>query len=218
MYLASRSIGYDVSWPNCEIPGPTRQFAVVGVTGGRPFTRNVCLRTEYAAARRTAPPQLYMNIAAPAPVGRATERTGPAGTCPSSRPLCRAYNYGYDAAEAAYAYALRTLGPTAVLTTWWLDVEFGGRWWASTSVNDHAIEGALAYLRGHHRTAGVYSTAYQWRVIAGHYRPGVPVWYATISRSAGAAWKRCSVASSFTGGPIRLVQYATGGLDADTAC
>ncbi len=218
IYAAGRSIGYDVSWPNCGSRPPAHQFAVVGVTGGHPFSANPCLAAEFATARRPATTQLYLNITAPVSSHAAMGRTGPAGTCSSVQQLCRAYNYGYNAAREALAYAARRLGDAAVRTTWWLDVELGFGWSSSTRVNARAIAGALAYIRGRHLAVGVYSTAFQWRTIAGRYRPGSPIWYATVSRSAIAARRHCATASSFTGGPVRMVQYAPGGLDADVTC
>ena len=218
MFPAARSVGYDVSWPNCGMPEPTQRFAVVGVTGGLPFTANPCLAAEFGAARRTGVAQLYMNIAA---TGRTTARlgrTGPAGSCAPSASMCTAYNYGYAAARAAYSLARSRLGASAVRTTWWLDVEFGANWSSSPPVNARAVAGALAFLRGRGLPVGIYSTAYQWSHIAGRFRPGVPTWYATVTRSAAAARHACTASRGFTGGIVRMVQFAPGGLDADTVC
>src|SRR5262249_5274015 len=70
---ASTSAGYDVSFPDCsKVIGPTATngkayaFAVVGVTGGRPFTNNGCLMSEFqAVGAKGLQPSLYMNTAAP---------------------------------------------------------------------------------------------------------------------------------------------------------
>lgn len=218
MYLASRSMGYDVSWPNCGMAAPVRQFAIVGVTGGHPFSTNPCLAGEFAAASRGRSAQLYMNITAPNGATAGMGRSGPAGTCSPVAALCRAYNYGYSAARAAYLYAVRRLGSVAKHTGWWLDVEFSARWSRSPAVNARSIAGALAFLRAHGLPAGVYSTSYQWQRIAGSYHPHVPVWYATAYRTATRARVHCASASGFTGGPVRMVQYTPAGLDADTTC
>ena len=218
MYLASRSMGYDVSWPNCGVSAPARQFAIVGVTGGHPFSTNPCLAVEFAAARRGRSAQLYMNITAPNGNTVGMGRSGPAGTCSPVAVLCRAYNYGFNAARAAFLYAVRRLGPVAEHTGWWLDVEFTVRWSRSTSVNARSIAGALAFLRTRGLGAGIYSTSYQWRHIAGAYHPHVPVWYATAYQTASGARVHCAPSSGFTGGPVRMVQYTPAGLDADTIC
>ena len=218
IYLASRSMGYDVSWPNCGASAPSREFAIVGVTGGHPFSANPCLAGEFAVARRGRSAQLYMNITAPNGNTVGMGRTGPAGTCSTVAVLCRAYNYGFNAARAAFLYAVRRVGSVAEHTGWWLDVEFSARWSRSTFVNARSIAGALAFLRAHGLAAGIYSTSYQWRHIAGSYHPGVPVWYATAYGTPSGARVHCTASSGFTGGPVRLVQYTPAGLDADTIC
>jgi hypothetical protein len=218
IYLASRSMGYDVSWPNCGVSAPSRQFAIVGVTDGHPFSTNPCLAGEFAAARHGRSAQLYMNITAPSGDTAGMGRTGPAGTCSTVEVLCRAYDYGFNAARAAFVYAVRRVGSAAEHTGWWLDVEFNAGWSKSASVNARSIAGALAFLRAHGLATGIYSTSYQWRHIAGSYHPGVPVWYATASGSASGARVHCAASSGFTGGPVRMVQYTPAGLDADTIC
>ncbi len=216
---AAGFIGYDVSWPNCSAVYPVgRTFGIVGVTGGHPFSVNACLRREWSAARGTGWPQLYMNIAAPNTTSVGMGASGPAGTCSLAAPLCRAYNYGWNAARSAYGYAVAAIGWSGAHTTWWLDVELSFRWSASTSVNARSIAGAIAYFHAVGRPVGVYSTGYQWARIVGSYRPGVPIWYATSNPTAAGALRHCSTANSFTGGPIRLVQYTPGGLDADALC
>ena len=66
------------------------------------------------------------------------------------------------------------------------------------------------------RTVGVYSTAHQWARITGSARwAAAPVWYAGVG-SPTDALTRC--AQSFTGGRVRMAQYAAGGFDADHRC
>ena len=63
--------------------------------------------------------------------------------------------------------------------------------------------------------AAIYSTNLQWREVAGNYRPGVPAWYATgAPLTAPQQW--CG--TSFTGGPVYLVQGLAGPFDSDYAC
>ncbi len=213
--------GYDVSWPNCatSLPSPPSRFVIVGTDGGGAFTTNPCLRREWSWALRTPSPALYLNVGAPLGTTAWRGRTGPAGTCSATATLCRAYNYGYNAARAAYVYAARQLGGSlAVRRTWWLDVELGSHWSRSTSINARAIAGALSFLRSKGLPAGIYSTTYQFHHIAGtSYRPGVAVWYATQATSYGSAAVQCR-SSSFTGGRVKLVQYTPGGLDHDLGC
>jgi hypothetical protein len=210
--------GFDVSWPNCgrEFPAGT-VLAVVGVTGGKPFTQNPCLRAQYLAARRHGVVRFYLNINKPR---GAASLTGPLGRCATANWSCRGFNYGWHAAESAWRYAVGQVGTSAVRTRWWLDVEMTNSWTSSTTVNARVIAGALAYLasRGHADRAGVYSTAYQWQRIAGAYRPGVAVWYATVASSARAAGAFCRPRYGFTGGPVKMVQYRPVGIDRDYLC
>ncbi len=213
-------VGFDVSWPNCDQTLPSgRDFAVVGVTGGHPFSTNPCLARQFAVARGTGLAELYMNITAPNGATAGLGRTGPAGTCRPTMYWCRSYNYGYRAAAAAWSYAVRQLGSAgAHAPRWWLDVEFSPRWSSSPSVNAAAVAGALRYLESRRVRVGVYSTSYQWRTIVGPYRPRVAVWYATAHTSTSLALQHCGAAYGFTGGPVKIVQYTPGGLDADTLC
>lgn len=204
----SASVGYDVSWPNCSrTTRSSSPVTVVGVTGGKAFTTNPCLRAEYVAARQHhAVVAFYINLNSPTgTIGR----TGPAGRCGRKNLSCQAYNYGYRAAAAAWSYAVRRIGRAPLWTRWWLDVETMNRWSSRTSVNARVIAGALAFLRsrGHANRVGIYSTNYQWRTIAGSYRPGVATWYATVARTARAAARYCGRSYAFAGGPVKLVQF-----------
>ena len=218
---AAGFLGYDLSWPNCSASIPAAAgFAVVGVTGGLPFKHNPCLRTEFGWARRAGNVAYYINV--DAPIGPTTRRgeAGPAGSgCRASRPLCRAYDYGWNTARDAWTYAARTVGVANLAHAWWLDVELG-RWSTDRSINARTVKGALDFLRSKGRRAGVYSTDYQWGTIAGSYRPGVDAWYATVVRTKGAAARYCdSRRYAFTGGSVRIVQYQPDGvLDADYRC
>ncbi len=215
---SSATAGFDVSWPNCdrEFPAGT-VLAVVGVTGGKPFTQNPCLRAQYLAARRPGVVRFYLNITTPR---GAVSLTGPLGRCATADWRCRGFTYGWHAAESAWRYAVGQVGTSAVRTHWWLDVETSNSWTSSATVNGRVIAGALAYLesRGHADRAGVYSTAYQWRSIAGTYRPGVAVWYATVVSSARRAVAFCGPRYRFTGGPVKMVQYRPVGIDRDYLC
>lgn len=206
----SGSIGYDVNWPQCNgaLPGPPTKdtfsytIAIVGVDGWGDSANNRCLATEarWAARARTssrgaAPYQLYMFLNSyqnAGPGGPAMEATGPGGTCAklsgTSAEDCRALNYGSSSAARALAYAS---SKGAHASIWWLDIEGPGTFWLSGStglpVNARTIQGAIDRLRIAGVTAGIYSTHYQYNLIAGSFVPApasrqIPIWV------AGAYW------------------------------
>lgn len=214
--------GYDISWPQCGAAYPSGSFdiAIVGVTGGRAFTHNGCLASEVGWAAAHPGYGLYLNLNAP--VGSTASRgsTGPAGTCRRGDKLCVSYNYGWNAAQDAWSYAVSSGASSA---QWWLDVETTNSWTSNLSANARVVQGALDFLAGQQVAgaavkAGVYSTTSQWGVIVGSaYRPQSPVWYATAG-SATAASGYCSSSYAFTGGAVSLVQFGAAAFDGDLAC
>lgn len=203
----SGATGYDISWPQCggAYPATPFGFGIVGVADGRAYTQNLCLASEYAWAKNgtSAAPSVYMNL------NYGLTR----GTCAKKDKACQAYNYGYGAAQSATSYA-SAQGASA--TVWWLDIETGNTWSSTTSLNAQVIKGALAYLAAQGLTAGVYSTPYQWGVIAGNYSPGVPNWSAGAPTSNPASY--CTTAHAFGGGTVWLTQYTNGTYDGDYVC
>jgi hypothetical protein len=219
---ASTSVGYDVSFPDCsKVIGPTATngkayaFAVVGVTGGRPFTNNSCLGSEFqAVVAKGLQPSLYMNTAGPVgPNAKKYENMGPK-SCSKNDRVCLAYNFGYQMAIAAHNYAA-SQGASA--STWWLDVETANSWTKNTSENTSTLQGAIDALTAlGSATVGVYSVQSEWATITGSAQLGVPAWVAGAS-SLNAAPGLCSPAS-FAGGPVWLVQSFGGTYDEDYAC
>jgi hypothetical protein len=207
--------GSDVSFPQCgaSLPSGPGAFAVVGVNGGRAFTHNPCLASEAAWAGSVL--TLYMNVNAP-PAGSSEGLAGPAGQCQGNDTGCMAYNYGYNDAVDAFAYA-RAAG--AQTGTWWLDVETTNAWDPNTDNNDRTIQGALDALGAEGVQAGIYSTHYQWGIIAGSYAPRTPIWVATGSDFATAT-AYCAPSHGFGGGTIWLTQYGSpdAAIDQDHAC
>jgi hypothetical protein len=227
--------GHDVSFPQCAGVLPAGSFGIVGVDGGRPFDVNGCLAQEIAWAATLGPVAYYANTANPGPtmsdhwpVGQPAPRAcSPAAPDSTS---C-AYDYGWNAAADSYARAAAAAAavgaPPVAGATWWLDVEAGNTWeslefgeTAPYLANDvAALSGMRDYLRAVGvRTVGVYSTAHQWQRITGGSSFGkAPVWYAGVGGPSSAA-AHCGSAYSFTGGPVRLAQYASAGYDANHAC
>jgi hypothetical protein len=80
------------------------------------------------------------------------------------------------------------------------------------------ILGAVAFLRSQNVPVGVYSTTYQWGVITGGARfPDLPNWVAGAGDGDEAA-RWCTPDSSFTGGPVILVQWVEHDLDHNALC
>ncbi len=239
-------LGYDISWPQCggKLPPPSFDVAVVGVTGGHGFSANPCLANEFAWSRQaTLPGDLYVNIDLPSATP-SQGQNGPAGTCTPSDIGCFAYNYGFHNSQYALGYA----GQQGVdARVWWLDVETNNNWQTATgsvssyrtavpaspgmsvayqyntAANERAIAGAIDGLTASNKVVGVYSTRYQWNLLAGSFAPQVPVWYAT-NDTVTRAPLYCDQSNSFTGGPLWMVQYTVAagnpgyGFDGDYAC
>jgi hypothetical protein len=228
--------GYDISYPDCTskrfaaIPPPIVDgFAIVGVNRGKMFRYNPCLAGLWSWAQHFSMRSLYINVNAAAGPTEHQGRTGPAGTCRSTKDrLCYGYNYGYNAARAAWRYAYHELGAANLPSVWWLDVEFGNTWYTDDkAANAASIRGALDFLGAPGRygapsmgyTVGIYSTKLQYTTIAGSFKPGVPVWYATVEKVHTKTLNRCKAEDwSFTGGPVWLVQYLPGRIDANFGC
>ncbi len=216
--------GYDVSYPQCSTRLPRGgAFGVVGVNDGIAWSSNPCLASEYAwAAGRPQAPAFYMNTANPGPISSHWNLGGPQ-TCSdptSASDAGCAYDYGWNAAAYAFSLAAAATSPAAAAGhDWWADVETTNSWNGNAQANAADVQGGLDYLRAQGvATVGVYSTAYQWGQIAGGATlSGAADWVAGAS-SATQASSWCGPAHSFTGGPVWLVQYPSGGYDGDVRC
>jgi hypothetical protein len=202
---AAGSVGYDISFPQCGGAYPQQPFVfgIVGVNGGRAYTKNRCLESQFLwASDAQADAGVYINLNSPR---RRTlgSVTGPAGTCVRGDLECEAYNYGYNAARSSISYA-KSQGVNT--PHWWLDIETMNYWSDDTRVNAIIIAGAIDHLQEAGLRVGIYSTPYQWRTIAGEYAPGLPVWTAGATGLADARTK-CNSRYAFGGGTVRMVQW-----------
>lgn len=222
--------GYDISWPQCPSHVPRGgAFGIVGVNDGIAWSQNPCLATEFRwASSRSSPPSLYMNTADPGPQsthwalgGPKASTCDPANTDPTSAPYAAcAYDYGWSTAADALATEAKPV-PKAAKRAWWLDVETGNTWDGSSAANAQDIQGSIDYLHAAGvSTVGVYSTAYQWGVIAGGYAfpTPTPEWVAGASNVTQAHANCTSMPFGGAQSPIRLAQYPSGGFDADLTC
>jgi hypothetical protein len=231
---APLSVGFDISFPQCGGPEPNAPaFAMLGVTGGRTFSSNPCLARQYVwalTATSVVHPRVsfYMNTANPGP--EASSRWPRAGTlapqpCDGTWSAACAYDYGWLAAQDAYARARGVAGDGAALSPWWLDVEVANSWSEDSITNAADLQGAIDYLRSVRvGVVGIYGLAADWETIAGAPAPTaapnapfslLPNWRAGPSTGADApTW--CT--GTVTGGRVAFVQYPSNGFDANVAC
>lgn len=211
-YYQTGSVGVDVSYPNCDTTLPKAAFGIVGVTGGLVYSHNDCLA---AQASKFTDLSLYVNTGLNASTASpyyvaALESCG-------GDPLCAAYEYGYNAAVDALAYAD---SQNVTSDRWWLDVETENSWNADVMQNRQSIQGAYDALIAHGATmVGVYSTTYQWGEITGGWKNNWPSWGATTWTTAKQAAKYCK-GHEFTGGPSLLMQFKAkrASVSQDVAC
>lgn len=231
------NVGYDMSYNTYAYPATVFSFGIVGISGGKAFIHNDRLPSEYSWARLGGiAPTVYMNLNAPygsTVTGHIdTPKSCPARAATSSGQVeptaCEGYNYGYNAAQDAYAYAK---SKSVTSSFWWLDIEEANSWSPDTTVNDATIQGAIDYLNTQGTRAGIYSVARMWNDIAGNgFVPAqtmngqsvpTPTWLPIGISSLVSAINACTTYTSFiVGNPIWLVQYVANStaVDQNVAC
>jgi hypothetical protein len=242
---ATTAGGYDISYPQCGSSLPTGQaWGVVGVNGGKATSANPCLSAQLSWAAKssgavTAQPkaQLYLNTANPGEVRDQVTTwpkagSTPYGPCTGGNDSACSWQYGWERAQYSVtsffvpAAGSATVDSTPAHYTWWLDVEIGNTWQSGSSAalarNRATLEGMTAYLSGTGAPVGVYSTASQWRSIAGSVGSGsnvyrLPSWLAGAT-SLSNARTSCSKPPLVAGGSVLMTQYVSGGLDRDVSC
>jgi hypothetical protein len=237
--------GYDISYPQCGRSYPSNVlFGIVGVNDGIVYSPNPCLGTGDGPSELAWAEQydgqdgaiLYANTADPGPALSSHWPDGQASPQPCNTidnpgldtPEC-SYDYGWNAAADSYGNAVDAyvqLGaiPGGATQTpqpnqWWLDVETGNSWEASSTNNVADLQGAVAYFESQGvRSIGIYASATDWQTITGgstafssllYWQPG--------SRRQSTAQSYCG-GTGVTGGPVTYSQYSSGGYDADVRC
>ncbi len=234
------TVGYDLSYPQCNGPFPNGgAFGIVGVNKGLPFSPNPCLGagggpSELAWAGMDA--QFYANTADPGPTlsshwpnGQTVPEQCNTAAAPGADTASCAYDYGWNAAQDSYQDAVSayvSLGwaspgatRTPVANGWWLDVETANSWEADSTNNLAELQGEVDYLKWvGTASVGFYSPPTSWQTItsgAGAFA-SYPAWVPGAASLADAQ-ARCSTAGA-SGGPTGLVQFLLGGVVADTTC
>lgn len=214
---APARLGVDVA-PGASVPSDAA-FAIVQVTGGKGFTTNDSLASQYAAAEALgSPPQLYIVGAQPGPSSANWPRDGDCSNVDSD--VC-ARQYGIALANNALAYADAKLPNTPVV--WWIDVEDTATWYGPTDANLAAINGmAEALISRTDRVAavGIYSNRQQWGEISGNGTVHALVWSGSPTADEATAAANCTPKAAFITGPVVLAQYSRGapGVSGDVEC
>lgn len=223
------------SRPRAPVPqgmkrGSPLSFGIIGVDSGNPFIStthpgNPCLADQYAHAPN---PALYVNTGYD-PIYEDANHTLPDCTTKSagvsaSAAQQRAWAVGCSEAEKDLTYV--TSQGITNSGGWWLDVETGNSWCGQhgvscdLSLNSYSIQGLMDTLVAAGATPiGIYSNKYMWSAIVGGnaVHGQTADWYATGTGSATAAAPYCATTWSFTGDPVKLVQFVSG-FDFDLAC
>lgn len=206
------STGVDVSYPNCSTSIPAVSFGIVGVNNGIVYGHNGCLSTQ---AKQFSDLSLYVNSGLNASAQSSYYTQAQVGC--NGDVYCAAYNYGFNAAKDAIAYA-NLQGVNS--NKWWLDVETSNTWNIDTLQNRKSLQGTYdAIVANGATTVGAYSTSAQWQTITGGWQNNWPNWGATTWTTAKQAQTYCT-GHQFTGGPSLLMQYKSkqSKLDQDVAC
>jgi hypothetical protein len=135
-----------------------------------------------------------------------------------------AYDYGWSAAQDAYARGAGVGGAMTTGVTWWLDVEAANSWSSDMANNAADLQGSLDFLHsaGVVQT-GIYSTSTDWSAIIGSPPPTPSGPFAALlnwrpgAHSLQEAPDWCN--RTVTGGRVKFVQFpSAAGVDADYPC
>ena len=193
------SYGYDISYPQCpsKTPAGSFGFAIIGVNNGRAMTQNPCFTSQLPWARKgTATPAVYINSNSP-------PSSFSASACAPSDGVCRSFEYGRQAAT----YAMGVVNRAATdINNYWLDVETANTWSSNTTENAAVLRGMIEVLSGAGKYVGIYSTNYQFRLIAGNFSPGLDNWIPRPEAKRETAANFCRTTPSFGGGRIVMIQ------------
>ncbi len=218
---AARSHGYDASYPQCDDPHPPdgAAFGIMGVNGGKAFTRNGCLGELWSAARPPERRAVYLNSgynpANLAFVGDGCKQL--ARRLTASKAERDAYAIGCG--EAVHSFAVMGQNRVSKPLVCWVDVERVNSWdEQDLNLNRFALQGEFDQVTGRGCKLGVYSTYAEWSEITGGWRTSMVAgdWVALARPDEACALP------GFTGAPVWLVQeiatWPQADYDSDYAC
>ena len=216
--------GQDVSWPQCPagrggyglpMPAPGAGFVVVGLTAGRGFTSNPCVRSQAAWAKKHRVPTAAYLVPT-YPTRAQLRRWGGIGPAPGTTLQGRVHNVGWaQAADAVSVLRRSGLRATAV----WIDVETNRvrPWSPDTAANTALLRGVAAALRRAGLKPGLYTNRSSWTTYTDGARLGLPEWRTVGARPRAEAVAACN-AAPLNGGRVLMVQHWTKTADHDVAC
>ena len=193
------AFGYDISYPQCpsRVPAGPVGFAIIGVNGGRPMTRNSCMPAQLTWARTgSVPAAVYVNSSSP-------PEDFTASVCGEADAVCRSYEWGWH--SALYAMDYVNLHDRFV-TRYWLDVETANTWSAAPIENASVLRGMIAALESRGKYVGIYSNRYQFTRITGSFAPGLDNWIPRPETRHETAAQYCRTTPTFGGGRLLMLQ------------
>jgi len=216
----AQSHGYDISYPQCaDAAGPAGAgYAIVGVNGGKAFTRNSCLFDEWT--RTQEPRSVYFNSGYnPENYKFADQRCRDLGARLGGSTPAQREAYAIGCAEASYSYVVMGQDRVSQPQMCWVDVESSNSWdELDLNLNRYSLQGMFDQLVGHGCKVGVYAQYKEWRALTGdwHTRSVAADWV-----SLAVPYEACGL-SGFSGGPVWLVQelatWPDVPVDSDWAC
>lgn len=182
--------GYDVSYPQCKSELPTKPvgFAIVGLNGGKPFTKNKCFASQWEWALSHDAVAVYINTADPGDES--------------------AVRYGKRIAkDSLKRLAKFKIDPGTPI---WLDVETHNTWSGAERAIQVLTELAIELTAAGY-PVGIYAPPVHWFEITGNANLGLPIWlalgpYPDVPSGVAAAKAACSQ-SAFGGKTPDMVQF-----------
>lgn len=182
--------GYDISYPQCGKPLPTKYvgYAIIGLNGGKPFTKNNCFQSQWDWALTHDAAAVYINTADP-------------GT---ESPVRYGKKIAKDTLKRLNKHDINPGTPV------WLDVETYNTWTSPDRAVQVLTELSI-YLTAAGYPVGIYAPPVHWYEITGNANVGMPLWlaigpYPDVESGVAAAKEACT-RNAFGGKAPDMVQF-----------
>ena len=182
--------GYDISYPQCGQPLPTKfvGYAIIGLNGGKPFTKNNCFQSQWDWALTHDAVAVYINTADP-------------GT---ESPVRYGKKIAKDTLKRLNKHDVNPGTPV------WLDVETYNTWTSADRAIQVLTELAIDLTAAGY-PVGIYAPPVHWFEITGNANVGMPLWlaigpYPDVESGVVAAKAACTK-NAFGGKAPDMVQF-----------